>query len=308
MGLGVALGYSTQLPWWTYFVSIILALVFVIPCCMILGIANILLSLNVISPFLAGFMIPGKPIGVMIFKVYSTIVLGQSQTYTSDLKFAHYMKVPPRTTFACQVSATIWAAFVQIATMNWTLGAIDDVCTSTQKDHFTCPNGRTFFSSSIVWGLIGPKRMFGAGSIYHTFNFFWLLGALLPVAFWVILRVWPSKKIRWIHAPVMLGALGWLPPATPLSFSSWAIVGLIFNYWIRRRFHGWWTYYNYLTAAALDCGLLIATIVIFLAITLPNVTVPQWWGNVQVFETMDSLGTAIRKTVADGDTFGPRTW
>ena len=93
MGLGVALGYSTQLPWWTYFVSIILALVFVIPCCMILGIANILLSLNVISPFLAGFMIPGKPIGVMIFKVYSTIVLGQAQTYTSDLKFAHYMKV-----------------------------------------------------------------------------------------------------------------------------------------------------------------------------------------------------------------------
>lgn len=39
-------------------------------------------------------MIPGKPIGVMILKVYSTIVLGQAQTYTSDLKFAHYMKIP----------------------------------------------------------------------------------------------------------------------------------------------------------------------------------------------------------------------
>lgn len=32
LGLATVLGYSTQLPWWTYFVSIILALVFVIPC------------------------------------------------------------------------------------------------------------------------------------------------------------------------------------------------------------------------------------------------------------------------------------
>ena len=192
--------------------------------------------------------------------------------------------------------------------MNWTLNTIENVCTSTQKDHFTCPNGRTFFSSSIVWGLIGPQRMFGKGSIYAAFNWFWLLGALLPVVFYVTLRVFPHQKLRWLHAPVMLGAMAWLPPATPLSFSSWAIVGLVFNYAIKKRFGGWWSHYNYLTAAALDCGLLISTIVIFLAITLPNATVPQWWGNVQVFETMDSMGTAIRKTVADGETFGPATW
>lgn len=35
-------------------------------------------ALNVLSPFLAGFMIPGKPIGVMVFKVFSTITLGQA--------------------------------------------------------------------------------------------------------------------------------------------------------------------------------------------------------------------------------------
>lgn len=106
----------------------------------------------------------------------------------------------------------------------------------------------------------------------------------------------------------MLGAMSWLPPATPLSFSSWAIAGLIFNYWIRKRFYGWWSHYNYLTAAALDCGLLISTIVIFLAITLPGATVPQWWGNTTVFETMDYLGTAVRRTVGVGEKFGPATW
>jgi hypothetical protein len=41
---------------------------------------------------------------------------------------------------------------------------------------------------------------------------------------------------------------------------------------------------KYLTSAALDSGLIISTIVIFFAITLPQVTPPQWWGNVTVFE------------------------
>ena len=135
--------------------------------------------------------------------------------------------------------------------MNWTLGAIPDVCSAHQASHFTCPNGRTFFSSSIVWGLIGPKRMFGKGSIYASINWFWLLGALLPVAFYTLSRVFPHKRLRWLHAPVMLGAMAWLPPATPLSFSSWAIVGLTFNWAIRKRYHGWWTHFNYITAAAL---------------------------------------------------------
>lgn len=79
LGLGTALGYDSQLPWWAYFVAIILAIVFMLPTCIILAVSNLGLALNVLSPYLAGFMIPGKPIGVMIFKVYSTIVLGQAQ-------------------------------------------------------------------------------------------------------------------------------------------------------------------------------------------------------------------------------------
>jgi OPT family small oligopeptide transporter len=79
MGLGVVEGYDSQLPWWGFFVSCAVAGLFVIPCCTIMGMTNIMLSLNVISPFIGGYLFPGRPIGVMIFKVYSTIVLGQAQ-------------------------------------------------------------------------------------------------------------------------------------------------------------------------------------------------------------------------------------
>lgn len=83
MGFGVVAGYDTQLPWWGFLVACIIAGVFVVPCCTILGMTNIQLSLNVISPFIGGYLFPGKPIGVMIFKVYSTIVLGQAQVCNS---------------------------------------------------------------------------------------------------------------------------------------------------------------------------------------------------------------------------------
>ncbi|TVY81115.1 Sexual differentiation process protein isp4 [Lachnellula suecica] len=308
LGLAAVLGYAAQMPWWAFFVSNLIGMVFIIPTSMIYATTNIMLSLNVISPFLAGFMIPGKPIGVMIFKVFSTITLGQAQTYCGDLKMAHYMKIPPKTVFTCQIVASIWACFVQVAVMNWALGSIPEICTTTQSAHFTCPNGKTFFSSSITWGVIGPQRMFGPGSIYSAIQYYWLLGALLPVLFYIIVRFFPRSPLRLLNAPVMLGAMAWLPPATPLSFSSWVIVGLTFNYWIKRRWPGWWQTYNYVTAAGLDSGLVISTIIIFFAITLPNVTIPQWWGNVAVYETTDATYSAVRKVVADGETFGPATW
>ncbi|OQE29948.1 hypothetical protein PENSTE_c002G06307 [Penicillium steckii] len=308
LGLAGILAYDSQLPWWGLFVSIIIAAVFIVPTCMILAITNIQLSLNVISPFLAGFMIPGKPIGVMVFKVFSTITLGQAQYFCQDLKIAHYMKVPPRVTFMCQVVATIWACFVQIAVMNWTLGNIENVCASDQAAHFTCPNGRAFFSNSITWGVIGPQRMFGPGAIYNSVLWFWLLGAMLPVAFYILMRVFPRSKARFLNAPVMLGAMSWIPPATPLSYFSWVIFGLIFNYWIHRRWRGWWHTYNYITAAGLDTGLILSTIVIFFAIIFPSVDLPSWWGNIAPFETMDYLTSAVRKTVPAGEIFGPANW
>ncbi|KAJ2987912.1 hypothetical protein NUW58_g4247 [Xylaria curta] len=308
LGLGTALGYDTQLPWWAFFVSVILSLVFVIPTGMVLAISNIMLSLNVISPFIAGFVIPGRPIGVMIFKVFSTITLGQAQLYSGDLKLAHYMKVPPRVTFWCQVIAIIWAVFVQIAVMNWTLGHIPGVCSLNQAAHFTCPNGRAFFSSSIVWGVIGPQRMFGPGSLYVNFNWFWLVGAALPLLLWVMVRKLHIDFARHFNAPILLGAMAWLPPATPLSFSTWAITGLVFNYGIRKYFNAWWRKYNYLTAGGLDAGLVIATIIVFFAITLPSVTIPQWWGNVDVYDTLDASYSAVLKTVPEGATFGPAAW
>ena len=103
MGLGVVEGYDTQLPWWGFLVACAIAGIFIVPCCTILGMTNIMLSLNVISPFIGGYLFPGRPIGVMIFKVYSTIVLGQAQVY----KFSYYQVISKLTVATSRRSVAI---------------------------------------------------------------------------------------------------------------------------------------------------------------------------------------------------------
>ena len=92
-----------------------------------------------------------------------------------------------------------------------------------------------------------------------------------------------SPSLRY---PISISLTKPISSATPFGYSTWAMAGLTFNWYIRRRWSGWWHTYNYVTAAALDSGLIMATVIIFFAITLPNVEIPQWWGNVGVYDTV----------------------
>ena len=77
----------------------------------------------------------------------------------------------------------------------------------------------------------------------------------------------------------MFGSLSWIPPATGLNFSVWAIVCYIFNYEIRNRKNAWWKKYNMMLSAALDSGLAFGVVVIFFGIVYPGwMSNFKWWG------------------------------
>ncbi|KAF4541792.1 putative small oligopeptide opt family protein [Lasiodiplodia theobromae] len=307
MGFGTVLGYPTELTWWAYIIAVLIAAAWFVPIGMVWAITNVQIGLNVFTEFVIGYMLPGRPLAMMCFKTIGYITMFQGLLYTQDLKLAHYMKLPPKTVFWAQGVATVWGSVVQIAVLDWAFGAIKDICKSGQSARFTCPNGRVFFNASIIWGAIGPRRMFSGDATYAGLQWFWLIGAVTPVVFYVLARRFPHSPARYLNAPVMFGQLNYIPPATPLIYWAWAIVGLVFNRLIRRRARGWWMTYNYITSAALDSGLALSTIVIFFALLLPQVSPPQWWGNT-VIETLDYEGSAVQKTVAPGETFGPSHW
>lgn len=203
----------------------------------------------------------------MIFKILSTDVVGQGLYFAADMKLGHYMKIPPRTLFFAQGSATVsllprhaprnaprnpltflqvLGALTQVGVTLWMLGNVKDICSSDQSDGFTCPNGRTVFSSSIIWGAIGPGRVYSIGKIYSgLLHFFWI-GALMPLITWGIWKYWRKSDgsgrdwIRLINWPLIFVGTYNVPPATGINYSSWALVNVIFNWWIKGKWFAWW--------------------------------------------------------------------
>ena len=144
-------------------------------------------------------------------------------------------------------------------------------------------------------------RQFGSDSRYHAELYGLLFGALLPIPIWLWQRKYPQSKLKYISIPVIVNGVSMLPPATGINYSSWFVVGFIFQYVIRRRHFGtfflffswraaavilmrmctaWWSKFNYVLSAALDSGTIISIFFIFFVLQLPKgITPPQWWGN-----------------------------
>ena len=129
--------------------------------------------------------------------------------------------------------------------------------------------------------MVGPNRQFGLGSIYHPQVYALIIGTFLPFPFWLYQRRYPQSWIRWVSTPVILNGVSSIPPATGINYSSWFLVGFVFQYLIRKRNFAWWTKFNYVTSAAMDSGTVISLIFIFFTLQFPKggrIEV-NWWGN-----------------------------
>lgn len=237
--------FHTELPVYGVFLALLIPAIYMIPCGIIQGITNVDANqLNVLAEFIGGYMFAGKPLANMCFKILSEDVVSQGIFFAQDMKLGHYLKIAPRTVFFAQGFAAILGALTQCGVTLWMLGNIDNICSSDQADSFTCPNGRTVFSSSVIWGLVGPARLYSVGKIYSgLLHFFWI-GALLPILTWLMYKktrkeFW--KKINW---PLIFVGTYNVPPATGINYSSWALVNLLFNGYIKNKFFAWWAKYN----------------------------------------------------------------
>ncbi|KAK5113150.1 hypothetical protein LTR85_010968 [Meristemomyces frigidus] len=302
--------YKTQLPVYGVFLALIIPAIYMVPCGIIQGITNVDANqLNVLAEFIGGYLFAGKPLANMIFKILSEDVVSQGIFFAQDQKLGHYFKVAPRTVFFAQGFAVLLGSLTQTGVTLWMLGHIDNVCSADQADSFTCPNGRTVFSSSVIWGLIGPKRLYSVGKIYSSLLHFFWIGALMPLVTWAAWKYTKKDFFRKINWPLIFVGTYNVPPATGINYSSWTLVNLIFNHWIKGKFYPWWAKYNYILAAGLDTGTALSGIIIFFAVSYNGYTFPDWWGNTVFENTADGLGLAWKQLPARGY-FGPAngTW
>ena len=219
-----------------------LAVIFCVPCGIIMAVTNVEVTINVIAELFSGLWFPGNATAMLYFKTYGWVATSHALHFAQDLKLAHYTHIPPWVTFNSQMFATLVSTFVCTTVLNYQMTQIPDVCTVGQKDHFTCPTVNTGFTASILWGTLGPKKMFGVGAIYNSLLWCFLIGAVLPIPPYFLGRKW--KIFRYFHAPVFLhGGFSWAPynlaniwPAVPVAW--------LFNHYIKKRYLGWWSKYN----------------------------------------------------------------
>ncbi|KAK8865665.1 OPT family small oligopeptide transporter [Kwoniella newhampshirensis] len=299
--------FHTGLPVWGYLISILLPFVYFIPAAFVFAMTSQQIAINLLAELIPGFVFQGQPIPSMIFKVFSVQTLIEGLSFVQDQKLGHYMKVPPRATFIAQLSATTLACFVQTGTKELLFAAVSDICSARQKSLLTCAMTKTFFTSTIIWGLIGPERLFSKGAMYYPQVFAALAGAILPIPLWLWVRKFPKSNLRNLNLPVIFNGGLYMPPASGINYSSWLATGFIFQFWLRRKKFAWWSKYNYVLSAAMDVGTALSAIVIFLVLDLPGASV-AWWGNNVYQNTADWNGVGATHRLAPPTGFGPDTW
>ncbi|KAG6482995.1 hypothetical protein ZIOFF_059635 [Zingiber officinale] len=271
-----------QLPWWGVLLACSIAFFFTLPIGIITATTNQTPGLNIITEYIIGYLYPGRPVANMCFKVYGYISMTQALTFLQDFKLGHYMKIPPRTMFMAQVVGTLIAAFVYLSTAWWLMETIPDICNKSllsPESPWTCPSDHVFYDASVIWGLIGPRRIFGDLGTYTAINWFFLIGAVGPLLVWFAHRAFPDKEwIRLINMPILIGATGNMPPATAVNYTTWILVGFLSGYVVYRYRRDWWKRHNYVLSGALDAGLAFMAVLIYLCLELENVSL-HWWGN-----------------------------
>jgi OPT family oligopeptide transporter len=126
MSFATVLAYPTHLSWWALIIALLISLVWTIPIGIIYATTNIHLGLNVFTEYIIGYMQPGRPVAMMLFKTYGYITMNQAHAFLNDLKLGHYLKIPQRAMFFAQIAATLWSCIVQLAVIEWAFGNVNN--------------------------------------------------------------------------------------------------------------------------------------------------------------------------------------
>ncbi|KAF7560582.1 hypothetical protein G7046_g3574 [Stylonectria norvegica] len=288
--IAIALGIAGIACWPTYtspavvFYGIVLCLIFVIPVGIVMAMTGVEVSLNVLAEFIGGSWVEGNALAMCFFKSYGFVTCSHAIHFSNDLKLAHYLKIPPRFTFWAQMVPTLVSTLVCIGIMQYQVH-LPDVCTEAAPYRFFCPGINTFFTAAVLWGTVGPKKMWGVGGQYTETLVGFPLGVVVVVLFWWLGNKYPkSHFLRNVHPVVMFnGGLIWAP-------YNMAYV---------------WPAYNFVLSAAFSAGVAISALITFFALQYSDIEI-TWWGNTVPFEGCQVPGACPLRTLTQGEYFGPR--
>ncbi|RKO93786.1 hypothetical protein BDK51DRAFT_46547 [Blyttiomyces helicus] len=161
--------------------------------------------------FMFGLAVPGKAIANVCFKTYGYTALAQALDLITDLKFAVYMTIA-----------------------NHQPGPHFD-------PDWGSTNFKIFYTASLIWGAVGPKRMFGPDSSFAAISF----------------------RSRATTSTAATPTSDGTTSTGPSSSST----GVAVPSTVPRYHPTWFDKYNYIISAALDSGTIVTAIILYLTVT-----------------------------------------
>ncbi|ORX36938.1 OPT oligopeptide transporter protein-domain-containing protein [Kockovaella imperatae] len=302
MGIVACEVYKNTMPIWGIFVCLAMAAVFLVPSGIIMAISNVQIILVVLAEIIPGAAIPGRPYANMVFKIYGWVALIQALLYVQDQKLAHYMHVPPRATFRAQMWGVLIGTFVTLGVINWQMSVVPDLCVPGQKDLLTCPYYTTFFSSALLFGVLGPKRVYGSKGLYKNLLWAFFVGAALTIIASLAKRKWPKNNAA-INIPVIISGAQYFAPYNWAFVYAGVPLAWTFMRYLYRHYHSWWSKYCYILSIGLTVGAALSGIIQFFCITYPGASL-NWWGTEFYVSGCDGLGCPLKELPEVGY-FGP---
>lgn len=298
--------YKLETPVWTIFFAIALNFVFLLPFVIVFASTGTSMSINVLLEMIIGYALPGNGTALNYVKTLGTNIDSQAENYITNQKQAHYWRIAPRALFRVQMVSVIVNSLVSVGMINVTLNTIEDYCSPRQKQKFTCPGSNTFYSASVLWGVIGPKRVFGG--LYPIFQWTFLIGFLLAFPCWALKRYYGHTRFgKYFHPIVFASGMISYAPYNLAYYTPGLYVSTAFMFYLRRAKLAWWKKYNYLLSGGLDGGIAFSSIIIFFAVQYHSKNI-SWWGNNVNDNVLDAMAPARLNATIDAPDgyFGPR--
>lgn len=298
--------YQTQLAIWGLGLSLMIPLLLIMPAGIMQSVAYIQVPYQLMGELVGGYAFDGRPLCNMLFKTYSYSTINQALVLSADMKLAYYMKVPPRAVFACQTISTVVAAVISMGVLDWQIEKIPDLCSRNQPQHLVCRTYAQFFSSSVMYGAVGPSRLFSQrGALYKGCLCGFLIGVVLPFVPWIAARKWPRSGWRYVHTPVILAGSFCFPALNLAYITPTFMLSVFFQGYLKRWYALWYAKYALVLASAMPAGITIFGLIYFLVFKMGGHTY-DWTGNTIYQDGCDARGCTLIK-VPDGG-FGPEHW
>ncbi|KAK9467645.1 OPT oligopeptide transporter protein-domain-containing protein [Lipomyces arxii] len=285
---GATCGWPTGVPVWTLIAIFFFNIALLMPILVVLSRTGYGNGAGAFSVILAGYMDPGNAVTNIVIRMWGYNIDEQSESFIGDQKIAHYAKIPQRATFRAQILATLIQCCCTAGAVEALLTSVKNFCSITQVDRFVCAFPRTVYSDAIMFGVIDPNRVLD--TVYPALKHAFWIGPAVSIPFALGQLRWPQKMKGFNPSLMGLGSISWGGTYNLTYYVPGMYMSFVFMYYIRRKYTGWWTKYNYILTSGLSAGVAFAGVIIFAALQYTQVTL-SWWGN-----TISSGGVDFART------------